>query len=70
MPLRQISFKASIYQHLKGQITCHPIMVPGMGYILAGHSPAGILTMKGAAVSEGTHHAPHPAITELLLPFG
>ena len=36
-------------------------MVPGMGDISAGNSPATIPTVTGAAVSEGTHHAPHPA---------
>ena len=33
-------------------------MVTDMGDILDNHN----LTTTGAAVSEGTHHAPHPAI--------
>ena len=38
-------------------------MVPDMGDILAGHSPSAFPTATEAAVSEGTPHAPYPAIT-------
>ena len=37
------------------------IMVPDMGDISSGHSPAAIPTATEAAVSEGTPHSPHPA---------
>ena len=40
-----------------------PTMVPDMGDIPADHNPTTIPTLTGAAVSEGTHHAPHPATT-------
>ena len=54
-------FKASIYPHPKGQITLH---------LLWSHTwetihPTAIPTMTGVAVSESTHHAPHPAIAAL-----
>ena len=36
-------------------------MVPDMGNISSNHNSATIPTVTGAAVSEGTHHVPHPA---------
>ena len=44
-------------------------MVPYMGDISAGHSPAAIPTVTGAAASEGTNHAPHPVTTAAHAPF-
>ena len=41
----------------------HTIMVPDIGDISAGHSPAPIPTMTEAAVLEGTPHAPLQATT-------
>ena len=38
-------------------------MVPDIGYISAGHSPATVPTMTEAAVLEGTPHIPLPATT-------
>ena len=46
---------------LEGTDNTPPIMVPDMGGILAGHSPATIPTLTEAAVSEGTPHAPYLA---------
>ena len=45
----------------KGTDPTPSIMVPDMGDISAGHSPVTIPILTGEAVSEGTHHTPHPA---------
>ena len=63
MPPRQISLKALIYPHPEETDHMPPIMVPDMGDISAAHSHTAIPTVTGAAVSEGTHHHPHPATT-------
>ena len=60
---RQISFKAMIYPHPKGQTILHPTMGTDIWDVSTDHHHATIPTMTGAAaaVSEGTHCAPHPA---------
>ena len=45
----------------RGTAHTPPIMVPELRDISANHNPTTIPTVTGAAVSEGTHHTPHPA---------
>ena len=61
MPPRQISFKALIYPHPKGQITLYLLLSQTWETFQQVTVLAAIPTMTGAAVSQGTHHAPHPA---------
>ena len=63
MPPRHISFKALIYPHPKGTDHTPPTMGADMGDISTDHNPPAIPTTTGAAVSEGTHQAPHPGST-------
>ena len=50
----------------KGTDHTPPILVPDMGDISAGHSPATIPTVTKATVLEGTPCTPHPATTAAL----
>ena len=50
----------------KGTDHTPPIMVPDMGDISAGHSPAANPTVIEAAILEGTPHAPLPATAAAL----
>ena len=45
----------------KGTDHTLPSMVADMGDVSIEHNPTNIPTITGAAVSESTHHAPHPA---------
>ena len=47
----------------KGTDHIPPTMFTDMGDISTDHNPIAIPTTTGAAVSEGTHHVPHPATT-------